>query len=65
MIASMGSSNICFTDASQLAPHGFKRLARLAPRLDSLVRVYQIPLAHGFVVSNRSSSGTKNSISFK
>jgi hypothetical protein len=48
MIASMGSWNICFTDASQLTRHGLNSLARLAPRLDSLVRTYQIPLTHGF-----------------
>ena len=65
MIASMGSWNICFTDASQLARHGLNSLARLAPRLDSLVRVYQIPLAHDSVVKNRSSGGMKNSVSFK
>ncbi len=49
MITSTGSSNICFTDASQLARHGFNRLARLAPRPGSLARVYLSPPAHAFL----------------
>ncbi len=48
MITSRAGSNIFFTDASQLARHGFNRLARLTPRLGSLVRVYLFPPAHAF-----------------